>query len=138
MILDGSRDFLELGNLDSKRDWGHAKDYCRGMWLMLQQEKPEDYVLSTNEFHSVREFVELAFSLRGFDIRWEGEGLQEVGVDTHTNRTLVKVNRRYFRPCEVDELLGDSRKAKIDMGWDAQTSFQDLVKEMVDYDCPLN
>ena len=138
MILDGSREFLELGNLDSKRDWGHAKDYCRGMWLMLQQEKPEDYVLSTNEFHSVREFVELAFSLRGFDIRWEGEGLQEVGVDTHTNRTLVKVNRRYFRPCEVDELLGDSRKAKIDMGWEAQTSFRDLVKEMVDYDCPLN
>ena len=135
MILRGERDKLILGNLDAKRDWGHARDYCDGMWLMLQQEKPQDYVLSTNEFHSVREFVTLAFSLKNFEIKWKGEGLEEVGYDAKTNRVLIEVSEKYFRPCEVEELLGDSSKAKREMNWEPKVSFLELVKEMVDSDC---
>ena len=135
MILTGERDKLVMGNINSKRDWGHAKDYCEGMWLMLQQDKPDDYVLSTNEFHSVREFIEKAFSLKGFDINWKGEGINEIGYDKKTGRELIFISERYFRPAEVDELLGDSTKAKNKLGWENKYSFDQLVKEMVDQDC---
>ena len=137
MILTGKRDKLVLGNLNAKRDWGHAKDYINGMWLMLQTDKPQDYVLSTNEFHSVREFVEIAFSLRGFQIKWKGEGLEEVGYDEKTNRILLVVSDKYYRPCEVEELLGDSSKAKRELQWEPAISFLELVREMVDNDCPI-
>jgi GDPmannose 4,6-dehydratase len=136
-ILSGETDRLVLGNLDAKRDWGHARDYVNGMWLMLQQNQPDDYVLSTNEFHSVREFVEKAFALRGFTILWKGEGLNEVGYDAHTGRELIFVSEKYFRPAEVEELLGDSSKAYANLGWFATTSFDELVHEMVDADCLL-
>ena len=112
MILKGKMDSLVMGNLDSKRDWGHAKDYVEGMWRILQVDTPNDYVLSTNEFHSVREFIEKAFSLKGFDIKWKGEGVNEVGYDANTGREIIFVSEKYFRPAEVEELLGDSRKAR--------------------------
>ena len=137
MILRGERDKLVLGNLNAKRDWGHAKDFVRGMWLMLQQDKPEDYVLSTNEYHSVREFVEVSFGMRGYDIKWRGEGLDEVGYDANTGRELVFVSESYFRPAEVEELLGDSTKARVELGWEQEYSFTDLVKDMVDEDAPF-
>ena len=136
-ILSGETDRLVLGNLDAKRDWGHAKDYVLGMYLMLQQDKPEDYVLSTNEFHSVREFVEKSFALRGFNIQWKGTGLHEVGYDSYTGRDLIFVSEKYFRPAEVEELLGDSTKARTELGWTPTVSFDMLVKEMVDADCPM-
>ena len=135
-ILSGETDRLVLGNLDAKRDWGHARDYVKGMWLMLQQDQPDDYVLSTNEFHSVREFVEKSFALRGIDIRWKGKGLTEIGYDAHTGRELIFVSEKYFRPAEVEELLGDSTKARTNLGWVPTTSFDELVCEMVDADCP--
>ena len=134
-ILSGETDRLVLGNLDAKRDWGHARDYVKGMWLMLQQNAPDDYVLSTNEFHSVREFVEKAFALRGIHIQWSGTGLNEVGYDAYTGRELIFVSEKYFRPAEVEELLGDSSKACANLGWFATTSFDELVREMVDADC---
>jgi GDPmannose 4,6-dehydratase len=133
--LTGQDSKLVLGNIYSKRDWGHAKDYVRGMWLMLQQESAEDYILSTNEFHSVKEFVEKSFGLKGFDIQWKGEGLNEVGYDAKTGRELIFVSEKYFRPTEVDELLGDSTKARTELGWTSEYSFDDLVKEMVNQDC---
>jgi len=135
MILKGKRDKLVMGNLDAKRDWGHAKDYVEGMWRMLQVDKPDDYVLSTNEFHSVREFIEKAFALKGFNIKWKGEGLDEIGYDTNTGKELIFIDERYFRPAEVEELLGDSTKARTELGWKPNYSFEDLVKEMVDLDC---
>lgn len=134
-ILRGETDRLVLGNLDSKRDWGHSRDYVYGMWLMLQQETPNDYVLATNEFHSVREFVEMAFSIKGFDIQWKGEGLNEIGYDAISGRELIFVSDKYFRPAEVDELLGDATKAREDLGWLPKVSFKELVEEMVNYDC---
>ena len=135
MILKGERDTLVMGNLDAKRDWGHAKDYVEGMWRVLQADKPDDYVLSTNEFHSVREFIEKSFVLRGFNIKWKGSGLDEVGYDENTGRELIFVSEKYFRPAEVEELLGDSTKARTELGWTPQYSFDDLVKEMVEEDC---
>ena len=117
MILNGDRDKLVLGNLDAKRDWGHAKDYVEGMWLILQQDSPDDYVLSTNEFHSVREFVEKAFKLKGFNIQWKGQGVNEIGYDTNSGKELIFVSEKYFRPAEVQELLGDSTKARTILGW---------------------
>ena len=135
MILKGETDKLVLGNLDAKRDWGHANDYCMGMWKVLQQDKPDDFVLSTNEFHSVREFVEKSFALKGFTIKWKGKGLNEVGYDEKTGRELIFVSEKYFRPAEVEELLGDSTKARTQLGWEPQYSFDDLVKEMVKEDC---
>ena len=135
-ILKGETDKLVLGNLDAKRDWGHSKDYVYGMWLMLQQNAPEDYVLSTNEFHSVREFVEKSFKLRGFDIFWKGEGLNEIGYDKNSGRELIFVSDKYFRPAEVEELLGDSTKARTQLGWIPEYTFDMLVQEMVDCDCP--
>ena len=135
MILSGKKDKLVMGNLNSKRDWGHAKDYVEGMWRMLQVDKPQDYILSTNEFHSVREFIEKAFALKGFNINWKGEGLNEIGYDTNTGRELIFVSEQYFRPAEVEELIGDSSKARMELDWKPKYSFDDLVKEMVDHDC---
>jgi len=133
-ILKGEQQRLTLGNLNSLRDWGHAKDYVRGMWMILQQDEPEDYVLSTNEYHSVREFVEKAFLLKGFEIKWKGEGVNEVGYDINTGRELIFVSEKYFRPAEVEELLGDSTKARTQMGWVPEYTFDTLLQEMVEQD----
>lgn len=124
---------LKLGNLYSKRDWGYAKDYVYGMWLMLQQANPDDYVLSTNETHSIKEFVELAGKECGIDITWIGEGLNEKGV-TNTGIIVVEIDSKYYRPAEVDVLLGDSTKARIELGWEPKVKFPELVKIMMDYD----
>jgi GDPmannose 4,6-dehydratase len=134
-ILKGKQDKLVLGNIDSLRDWGHAKDYVYGMWQILQQEVADDYVLSTNEYHSVREFVEKSFGLKGFTIKWRGKGTDEVGYDETTGKDLIVISEKYFRPTEVEELLGDSTKARTELGWIPQYSFDELVKEMVEYDC---
>jgi GDPmannose 4,6-dehydratase len=136
-IINGQQDKLVLGNLNSLRDWGHAKDYVRGMWMILQQEEPEDYVLSTNEYHSVKEFVEKAFLLKGFEIKWKGEGVNEIGYDVKTGRELIFVSEKYFRPAEVEELLGDSTKARTQMGWVPEYTFETLLEEMVEQDCLL-
>lgn len=130
----GMQDKLYLGNLDAKRDWGHAKDYVEGMWRILQQDKPQDYVLSMNETHTVREFVELAFAELGYEIEWQGSGVDEKGIDKNTGRVLVEVDPRYFRPAEVELLWGDSTKARTELGWEPKYSFMDLVKEMVQSD----
>lgn len=127
----GLQDTLYLGNLDASRDWGHARDYVEGMWLILQQDKPDDYVLATGETHSVREFVELAFAEVGRTIRWQGKDENEIGLDAKTGKVLVKVDPRYFRPTEVDLLLGDPRKAHQVLGWRHKTTFPELVSEMV-------
>ena len=123
---------LYLGNLDAKRDWGHAKDFVKGMWLILQQKKPDDFVLATGETHTVRKFVELAFREVDIIIQWEGTGLKEVGKDSRTGNILVRVDKKYFRPTEVDILLGDYSKAKKKLKWSPKISFTQLVKEMVD------
>jgi GDPmannose 4,6-dehydratase len=136
-ILKGKIDYIELGNLDAKRDWGHAKDYVYGMWLMLQKDEPQDYVLSTNKYYSVRDFVEKAFKYKGFDIVWKGEGANEVGYDKMTKMVLVRVNSKYFRPTEVDFLQGDSSKARKELGWEPKYSIDDIVHEMVDNDCHI-
>ncbi|XP_017762793.1 PREDICTED: GDP-mannose 4,6 dehydratase [Eufriesea mexicana] len=133
----GLQDFLELGNLDAKRDWGHAKDYVEAMWLMLQQPTPDDYVIATGETHSVREFVEAAFQYVGRTIKWEGEGVNETGQDAQTGQVLVRVNPKYFRPTEVDVLLGDATKAKKEIGWKPTITFEGLVKDMMDTDLEL-
>lgn len=129
-IQNGNLDVLELGNLNSKRDWGHAKDFVRAMWMMLQQDSPDDYVISTGEQFSVREFVEKAGEYFNFKISWEGTGLQEIGIDEYTGKTIIKVNPKYFRPTEVETLLGDYSKAKEVLGWSPDISFSDLVKDM--------
>ena len=134
-IVNNKLDKLEVGNLNARRDWGHAKDFVKGMWLMMQQEYGDDYVLATNEQHSVREFIELAFSYKGFAIKWKGEGLNEIGYDENTGKELVFVSEKYFRPTEVEELLGNPKKAKEKLGWSVEYSFKELVKEMVDLDC---
>jgi len=130
--------YLELGNLDAKRDWGHAKDYVYGMYLMLQQEKPEDYVLSTGEQYSVREFVQRAFALKNITISWRNKGLKEEGYDEQTGRVYVKINPKYFRPTEVHTLLGDSTKARTQLGWNPEITFDELVQRMVDEDASTN
>ena len=132
-ISVGVQDVLYLGNLDAKRDWGHAKDYVEAMWLMLQQDEPDDYVIATGEQHSVREFVELAAPLFGLDIEWVGEGLDEKGVDKITGRSIIEVSKKYFRPTEVDSLLGDATKAKEKLGWEPKTTFKQLVEDMCIY-----
>ena len=134
-ILSGKKDCLVMGNLDSRRDWGHAKDYVKGMWMMMQRDKPDDFVLSTNKFHSVREFITKAFSIKNIEIEWRGSGLDEVGVDKNSGKILVKIDKKYYRPCEVDELLGDSTKAREEIGWTPETSFDSLIKDMVESDC---
>lgn len=133
----GQLECFELGNLDSKRDWGHAKDYVEAMWLMLQEKEPSDFVIATGEYHSVREFVEVAFKHIGRTIVWEGSGLDEVGIEKESGAVRIKVNPKYFRPAEVDFLLGDASKAKEKLGWERRISFQELVKEMVDSDIAL-
>ena len=130
----GMQDKLYLGNLDAKRDWGHAKDYVEGMWRILQQDKPQDYVLAMNETHTVREFVELAFAELGYEIEWQGSGVDEKGIDKNTGRVLVEVDPRYFRPAEVELFWGVSTKARTELGWEPKYSFMDLVKEMVQSD----
>jgi len=133
-IHHGLQDKLYIGNLDAQRDWGHARDYVEGMWLMLQQDKPDDYVLATGQAHSVREFIELAFAHIGRKIAWEGVGSQERGIDIKSGKTLVEVDARYFRPTEVEFLLGDPSKAKAVLGWTHKTSFRELVTEMLESD----
>jgi len=135
MILKGERKNIVLGNLDAKRDWGHAKDYVYAMWLMLQQDASDDYVIATGESYTVRQFVEMAFSLRGLNIIWKGTGIDEVGYDSKTGRELIKINPRYFRPAEVDILIGNSSKFRNKTGWKPTYSFKQLVIEMVDGDC---
>ena len=135
MIIKGQEDKLVLGNIDARRDWGHAKDYVEGMWRMLQHDKPDDFVLATGEFHTVREFVEKAFALKGFDIVWKGSGIDEIGYDRNTGRELIFISEKYFRPAEVERLLGDSSKAKDILGWQSNTTFDELINEMVENDC---
>jgi|TARA_R100000030_G_C3253704_1_gene123600 GDPmannose 4,6-dehydratase len=129
-IRDGKSDCLLLGNLDAKRDWGHARDYVEAMWLMLQQDEPDDYVIATGEQYSVRDFVEESAPYFGFDVEWVGQGLDEVGVDKNTGRTIVRIDDKYFRPTEVETLLGDATKAKEKLGWEPKISFKQLVEEM--------
>jgi GDPmannose 4,6-dehydratase len=127
----GVQDKLYIGNLNARRDWGHARDYVEGMWRILQQPEPEDFVLATGETHAVREFIELAFQEVGIAIAWKGSGLEETGIDAATGRTLVQVDKRYFRPTEVDRLVGNAEKARRKLGWSHKTGFKALVREMV-------
>lgn len=136
-IKQGVQDHLELGNMDSKRDWGHSKDYVKAMWLMLQQDTPDDYVIATNETRTVREFVETAFGHVGIKIQWEGTGIDEVGKDAETGKVLVKVNKNFFRPAEVDVLLGNPAKAEAALGWKRDISFSELVERMVKNDMAI-
>jgi GDPmannose 4,6-dehydratase len=133
-IESGADGQLYLGNLDAKRDWGHAGDYVEGMWLMLQQAEPDDYVLATGESHSVREFVELAFSHVGRKIEWRGEGVEEKGIDADTGQLLINIDRRYYRPTEIFHLRGDASKARKKLGWRPRRTFLELVREMVEAD----
>jgi len=137
-IKAGRQDKLVLGNIDSLRDWGHARDYVKGMWMMLQQDTPDDYVLATNKQYSVRQFVSLSFELVDVIIEWRGEGVSEVGVDKATNKVLVEISPKYFRPTEVETLLGDPAKAKKHIGWEPETSFKQLVYEMMESDLKQN
>jgi GDPmannose 4,6-dehydratase len=129
-ISVGLQDCLYLGNLNAKRDWGHAKDFVEAMWLMLQQDKPDDYVIATGKQYSVKEFVNQASPYFGLNIEWEGEGLDEVGVEKFTRKPIIRVDPKYFRPSEVETLLGDATKAKKELGWEPQISFDQLVEDM--------
>lgn len=133
-IKNGKQDVIELGNLDAKRDWGYAGDYVEGMWRMLQQDTPEDYVLATGETHSIREFCELAFKQIGVDITWEGTGADEVGKDAASGAIRIRINPAFYRPAEVDLLLGDPTKAEKELGWERKVDFPGLVKLMVEHD----
>ncbi len=134
-IVNGLQEKLYLGNLNAKRDWGYARDYVECMWLILQQPEPDDFVIATGEFHSVREFCTMAFHCAGIELEWQGEGLDEKGIDKATGRVIVEVDKKYFRPAEVDQLLGDPTKAKTMLGWNPRkTTFEQLVKLMVDHD----
>lgn len=133
----GLQDFVELGNLDAKRDWGHSKDYVRAMWLMLQQDAPDDYVIATNETRTVREFAETAFSYVGIDIEWQGTGTEEIGINKANGKTVVKINPDFYRPAEVDFLLGNPEKAERELDWKREISFTELVKGMVENDLKL-
>lgn len=137
-IVNGLQDKLYLGNLNALRDWGYARDYVECMWLIMQQEQPDDYVIATGEYHTVREFTTLAFQRAGISLRWEGKGLDEKGIDIATGRTLVEVDPKFFRPAEVEQLLGDPTKAREQLGWNPRkTSFQQLINIMVDADMDL-
>ncbi len=133
-IKEGLQESLLLGNIDSKRDWGYAPEYCEGMWLMLQQEQPGDFVLATGKQHSVREFVELSFKEVDINLEWKGRGIHEVGINIDTEKVIVRINPKYYRPTEVDTLLGDSSKAKNELGWESKTTLFELVKKMVKSD----
>ena len=132
-ISSGLQNCIELGNLNAKRDWGHAKDYVEAMWLMLQQDEPDDYVIATGHQYSVKEFIEEAAPLFGFNIEWMGEGLDEIGYDWNTKRPIIKVSDKYFRPTEVESLLGDATKAKEKLGWEPKITFKELVEDMCIY-----
>lgn len=136
-IKCGLLDHIELGNMNAKRDWGHAKDYVNAMWLMLQQETPDDYVIATNETRTVREFVETAFKHVGISLNWQGIGVDEIGVDASTGKTLVSINPSFFRPAEVELLLGDSTKAERKLGWKREIQFTELVQRMVTHDMKI-
>lgn len=136
-IEAGKQECLYLGNLDAKRDWGHARDYVEGMWRILQRDEPDDYVLATGETHSVKEFVEAAFAAIGRTIKWQGKGLEEKGIDAQSGKIVVAVDQRFFRPAEVELLIGDPTKARKILGWKPTTLFSDLVKEMVEADVKL-
>ncbi|WP_326511635.1 GDP-mannose 4,6-dehydratase [Clostridium intestinale] len=136
-IKHGLQENLELGNLDAKRDWGHSKDYVKAMWLMLQQDRAEDYVIATGETHKVREFVELAFKHVDIEVIWKGHGVEEVGINNKNGEVIVKINSDFYRPAEVELLLGDPTKAKNELGWKLETSFEELIKRMVDNDINL-
>jgi GDPmannose 4,6-dehydratase len=136
-IKHGIQNHLELGNMDSKRDWGHSKDYVNAMWLMLQQDTPDDYVIATNETRTVREFVEIAFGHVGIVVEWKGTGVDEIGIDKATGKTIVKINPKFFRPAEVDILIGDPTKADTKLGWKREISFAELVERMVKNDMEL-
>jgi GDPmannose 4,6-dehydratase len=133
-IKHGIQDKLYLGNLDAKRDWGFAKDYVEAMWLMLQQEKPDDYVIATGETYSVKEFTELTFKELGIDIIWQGKGVEEVGIDASTGKIIVEIDPKYYRPTEVDILIGDASKAREKLGWQPKIKLDELVKIMVKFD----
>ncbi|MCQ2504034.1 MAG: GDP-mannose 4,6-dehydratase [Saccharofermentans sp.] len=137
MISLGLQDHLELGNLDAKRDWGHSQDYVKAMWLMLQADAPDDYVIATNETRSVREFADTAFKHVGIELKWEGEGVDEKGIDVKTGKVLVSVNPEFFRPAEVELLLGDPAKAEKSLGWKRDIDFSSLVKRMVENDLKI-
>ncbi len=136
-IHKGEQEFVSLGNIDSHRDWGHAKDYVEGMWLMLQEDKPDDYVLATGEKHTVREFIEIAFKYIDVDIEWEGKTEKEIGKDSKTGTIRVKIDPHFYRPTEVDLLLGNPIKAEKELKWKRKFSFDDLVKDMMEYDLNL-
>ena len=137
-ILNDKNFILNLGNLNSLRDWGHSKDFCKGMWLMLQQDKPDDFLLATGVQYSIRDFIEKAFSLRSIQIKWDGTGLDECGYDVNTNRKIICINKKYFRPSEVNNLIGDASKAKNILKWHTTITFDELIKEMVDHDCSVS
>ena len=126
-----------MGNIDARRDWGYAKDYVEMMWMMLQQEKPDDYVVATGEMHSVREFIERAFAYVGRKIEWQGKGVDEVAIDTTTNKVVMRIDPRYFRPTEVEQLLGCPQKAKEKLGWEPKVKFAELVNLMVEADLKM-
>jgi GDPmannose 4,6-dehydratase len=136
-ISEKLQDCLYLGNIDALRDWGHARDYVEAQWLMLQQDQPDDFVIATGEQHSVREFIERAGAQLGMRIEWQGRGVEERGIDAVSGQCIVQIDPRYFRPTEVETLLGDPSKAKARLGWAARTSFPDLVREMVAADLEL-
>ena len=133
----GMQKQLILGNLDAKRDWGHAKDYIRAMWLILQQDSPDDFVIATGEQHTVKDFVQKAAEHLGFNIAWEGHGVNTKGIDINTKKEIIAVDEKYFRPSEVEELLGDATKARKILGWEPKVTFNEMIKEMVDYDMKL-
>jgi GDPmannose 4,6-dehydratase len=137
-ILRGETDRLVMGNIDASRDWGHARDYVKGMWRILQHNVADDWVLATGNTYTVRTFIERVFACRGFNIQWKGSGVDEIGYDANTGRELIFIDKKYFRPAEVDLLLGDPTKAKTELEWNPETSLDDLVQEMVAADCPQN
>ena len=134
LSIKKKKEVLQIGNLNAHRDWGHAKDYVRNMWVMLQKKKSDDYVIATNTSYSVRKFIELTYRYLGIKIKWIGKGLNEKGIDLKSGNTIIKVNPRYFRPNEVDNLRGNSNKAKKELNWKPKVKFEQLVKEMIDYE----
>lgn len=136
-IKNGVQEVLELGNMDAKRDWGHSKDYVNAMWLMLQQEKADDYVIATNETRTVREFVNIAFKKAGIELKWEGTGVKEKAINIENNKVVVKINPKFYRPAEVELLIGDSSKAEKELGWQRNINFDELVERMVQNDLQI-
>jgi GDPmannose 4,6-dehydratase len=133
-ISKGKQDCLYMGNIDARRDWGYAKDFVEGMWRILQQDTPADYILATGEMHTVREFIEHSFNLVDMPIRWEGEAEDEVGIDSKSGKTIVRIDPQYYRPAEVEQLLGNPTKAKEKLGWEPQVKFEELVEIMLKAD----